>query len=68
MRVSVYTIAAFLAGVATAKECMDITVPLSLESRNAVFGNMATPYTALVSFSERDERHTAANCKQDAVC
>ena len=41
--------AAILASVVAAKGCHNITVPLTLESRNAVFGNMATPYTALVS-------------------
>ena len=49
MYASFVSVAALLAGSAVAKSCMNITVPLTLQSRNAVFGNLATPYTALVS-------------------
>lgn len=47
--VSVFFAAALVAS-AIAKDCMNVTVPVSLESRNGVFDNIDTPYTALVRF------------------
>lgn len=36
-----------LAGYASAKQCMNISVPVTIKSRNAVFGGMALPVTDL---------------------
>lgn len=36
-----------IAGLAPAKQCMNLTLPITLKSRNAVFGRTALPVTAL---------------------
>ena len=46
MLVPVFSVLA-LAGLASAKKCMNMSVPVTIKSRNAVFGGTALPVTAL---------------------
>ncbi len=41
------SILALLAATAVARTCNNITIPVSISSRNAVFNNIATPQTPL---------------------
>lgn len=47
MRVSVVSIFAALLCAASAKKCVNQTIPVSIASRNAVFGNIVNPQTNL---------------------
>lgn len=44
---STMSMLALLATIAVAKNCQNITIPISISSRNAVFDNIATPQTPL---------------------
>ena len=46
MRVLPLTVAAALASVSAAKRCINATVPVSISSRQAVFGNVNVPRTS----------------------
>lgn len=46
------SVAALLAATAAGKQCYNVTVPVNLESRNAVFNGIDVPMSNLVSFMQ----------------
>ena len=50
-----------LAANTLAKQCFNATVPVTVKSRNGVFGNIAVPETNLdaITFSQRDTQQGA---------